>query len=231
MSERSTTWTMGHESFATRRVRIADRFKTASWWIRRKREEDNLPKQAKSTASLWRIHDDVYDFAAFADRHPGGRDFFEITRDTDITELFESSHLNIEAVRRILPKYRVKPETPLPKRTSSMTFEADGLYANLRSRANAILGNDTGPTRVMLLLSDALVLLWALLWITSNVYASLTLTVLSGVALASCCGMAHNFFSPKAELASVRVRSLATLLVRMEDLTRVQSSLLSEHHR
>lgn len=55
---------------------------------------------------LWRVHDGLYDLAGF--EHPGGRDLLENSRGTDITELFEAHHIDIEKSRAVLAKYYVK---------------------------------------------------------------------------------------------------------------------------
>jgi hypothetical protein len=47
-----------------------------------KRVDDAVPPH------LWRVHDELYDLAEF--KHPGGDHWLELTKGTDITELFET---------------------------------------------------------------------------------------------------------------------------------------------
>ena len=61
--------------------------KTAAQWIRGRRADDGY-------GQLWRVHDKLYDLTDFIGSHPGGREWLEITRGTDITEAFESGHLS-----------------------------------------------------------------------------------------------------------------------------------------
>ena len=57
---------------------------------------------------------------------------FSETKGTDITEAFESAHLDIAKARAILNKYFVKDiNTP---RISMFTFEPDDFYATVRDR-------------------------------------------------------------------------------------------------
>lgn len=114
-------------------------------FMRGKREDDGVP------AHLWRIHDDLYDLEGF--KHPGGAHWLSLTRGTDITELFESHHIN-PAVHDMLSTFRVerKPEDPpLPPRRSPFTFEEDGFYVTLRKKIWAAHGGQkraSGASRV-----------------------------------------------------------------------------------
>ncbi|KAA0195902.1 hypothetical protein HAZT_HAZT010028 [Hyalella azteca] len=73
--------------------------KTGDAWIAGKRIDDDI-------GSLWRIHDKLYDLTNFIAKHPGGRFWLETTRGTDITEAFESAHVN-PAVAKMLPKFYI----------------------------------------------------------------------------------------------------------------------------
>merc|ERR1712106_1243240 len=55
---------------------------------------------------LWRIHDQLYDLSNF--KHPGGKSWIELTKGTDITEAFETMHVQ-DIPQALLEKYRVKP--------------------------------------------------------------------------------------------------------------------------
>jgi len=194
-SNSAKSW-WGHAFWGQSNVRFGDhnRFKTARWWITKKREEDGL-----GGGDVWRVGDRVYDLSRFAKRHPGGETWIRATRGTDITELFESSHLNIRKARRMLQQYaiaRSKRKSPLPPRSSPYTF--DGFYADIRDRAFKILGSDVSPKSDMLAVSDCLLSFWFVLW-TGSLFATTTslgraLAVAAGLVLAHVCGCAHNFF-------------------------------------
>ncbi|CAB3238963.1 unnamed protein product [Arctia plantaginis] len=78
---------------------------------------------------LWRIHDKLYDLTKFIKLHPGGEEWLELTKGTDITEAFESHHLN-PAAEKILTQYYIKDaKTP---RNSPFTFKEDGFYKTLK---------------------------------------------------------------------------------------------------
>lgn len=46
---------------------------TGDRWLAEKREDDGAE-------GLWRIHDDLYDFTDFVDRHPGGEMWLKVTK-------------------------------------------------------------------------------------------------------------------------------------------------------
>ena len=71
-------------------------------WFENKREIDGVP------AKLWRVHDNYYDLTDFVDKHPGGKIWIEKNRGTDITELFESHHIEIEKAKKLLKRYFVR---------------------------------------------------------------------------------------------------------------------------
>ncbi|CAH0605491.1 unnamed protein product [Chrysodeixis includens] len=78
---------------------------------------------------LWRVYDGIYDFTDFQDKHPGGVEWFELSKGTDITEAFESHHLN-PVVEKMIEKYYIRDaKTP---RNSPFTFKEDGFYKTLK---------------------------------------------------------------------------------------------------
>jgi len=86
----------------------------------------------------WRVHDKLYDLDKFVDKHPGGKDWIKVTRGTDITEAFESSHVvNVDKVESILAKYYIK-EANHP-RNSPYVFKDDGFYKTLKRRVEPVL--------------------------------------------------------------------------------------------
>lgn len=105
-------------------------------WLDVKQDADSLETDAKNP-TLWRIHDGLYDFSNFKN-HPGGYSFIDFTKNTDITELFESSHVDIEKAKGYLSKYYVKKASK-PRNSRSLTFHPDGFYCVLRKRVFEML--------------------------------------------------------------------------------------------
>ncbi|XP_052740652.1 cytochrome b5-related protein isoform X2 [Bicyclus anynana] len=104
--------------------------KTVHLWISGKRKQDGAE-------GLWRIHDSIYDLTDFISSHPGGSQWIECTKGTDITEAFETHHINTDTVEALLPKYFIKKaETP---RNSPFTFKEDGFYKTLKTKIAAKL--------------------------------------------------------------------------------------------
>lgn len=59
--------------------------KTAANFLKARKEIDGAE-------GLWRIGNKLYDLETFAKSHPGGAEWIRLTKDTDITELFEVSN-------------------------------------------------------------------------------------------------------------------------------------------
>uniref|UniRef100_A0A2H1VNC5 Cytochrome b5-related protein n=1 Tax=Spodoptera frugiperda TaxID=7108 RepID=A0A2H1VNC5_SPOFR len=78
---------------------------------------------------LWRIRDGLYDFEEFQDKHPGGAEWLELSKGTDITEAFECHHLN-PVVEKMIEKYYKRDAKT--QRNSPFTFEEDGFYKTLK---------------------------------------------------------------------------------------------------
>ncbi|GBP72168.1 Cytochrome b5-related protein [Eumeta japonica] len=91
-------------------------------WLRGKALDDGAE-------GLWRVHDKIYDLKDFMDKHPGGAEWLELTQGTDITEAFETHHINA-SVEKVLEKYYVRDAT-LP-RNSPFTFNDNGFYRTLK---------------------------------------------------------------------------------------------------
>lgn len=99
--------------------------KSVKGWLKAKRLDDDAE-------GLWRVHDKLYDLVNFVQRHPGGRDWLELTQGTDITELFETHHIRGKA-ELLLQNFYVR-EAKLP-RNFKLTFFDDGFYKTLRRKA------------------------------------------------------------------------------------------------
>jgi hypothetical protein len=50
-------------------------------WLEGRREDDNAE-------GLWRVHDKIYDLRDWADKHPGGRDWIEVTKVSYLKSIF-----------------------------------------------------------------------------------------------------------------------------------------------
>lgn len=61
--------------------------KTAAGFLQARRTIDGAE-------GLWRIGNRLYDLEKFAKSHPGGAEWIQLTKGTDITELFEVSNQN-----------------------------------------------------------------------------------------------------------------------------------------
>jgi hypothetical protein len=174
------------------------RTKSAYQWTRAKAELDIAEEKNRK---YWRVHDNLYDLSEF--NHPGGRDWIDFTRGNDITELFESSHPNMDAVRPILKKYLVGP-TNEPRNSGAFTFKSDGFYLTFRKRAWDVLKSvGTGPSLQMLFAHDSMLSVFLLLCVaTMNPYCSdlvwLATAVAAGFALQCLITCAHNFFHMRA---------------------------------
>lgn len=93
-------------------------------WMSSKRMDDNAE-------GLWRIHDKLYDLINFIQLHPGGADWLELTRGTDITELFETHHIRAKT-RLLLSNFYVR-DAKRP-RNCRITFCDDGFYQTLKAK-------------------------------------------------------------------------------------------------
>ena len=102
---------------------------TSTTWLDGKRDDDNAD-------GLWRIHDKLYDLVNFIQRHPGGADWLELTKGTDITELFETHHISRRAEIVLQNFYVEAAKKPRNYRT---TFCDDGFYKTLKEKVAAKL--------------------------------------------------------------------------------------------
>ncbi|XP_050667625.1 cytochrome b5-related protein-like [Leptidea sinapis] len=80
---------------------------------------------------LWRVHDKLYDLDTFINKHPGGSEWLQLTKGTDITEAFEVHHLNPSTVKVLEKFYKRDAKTP---RNSPFTFKDDGFYRTLKNK-------------------------------------------------------------------------------------------------
>jgi len=92
-----------------------------------------LEKLPPHPENLWSINGVYYDLKEFTTKHPGGPDFVTSCRGTDCTELFESHHVNIDLVTKMLSKH-TSDVTPYERDNTKATFKTDGFYDRVRRR-------------------------------------------------------------------------------------------------
>ena len=166
--------------------------KTAAQWLRGRRIDDRL-------GSLWRIHDQLYDLSDFIVKHPGGPEWLYLSRGTDITEAFESSHLN-PSVWILLNKYRVRPAESV--RISPFTFHPDGFYSILKQRVHAQLSSlpmeiKKASKRRVTQIQNGLLFAFITLFLLTGWTGSAWMSVFAGLFLSLNMICAHNFFHQK----------------------------------
>ncbi|KAF6207091.1 hypothetical protein GE061_018330 [Apolygus lucorum] len=160
--------------------------KTSDAWMDSRRRENAGGNQ------LWRVHDKLYDLNKFADVHPGGKQWINLTRGTDITEAFECHHFT-ESARNLLPKFFVRDAETA--RNSPFTFEENGFYCTLRKRVvEAMKGVKRGPTAQSKMFADFFATATVLLATLAAVRESYVIAAASAVCLCCVTVVAHNFF-------------------------------------
>jgi fatty acid desaturase len=159
-------------------------------WLEGKRIDDDV-------GDHWRVHDKLYNLESFIKKHPGGSEWIEMTRGTDITEAFESSHVvNVKQVEQVLAKYYVA-EAKSP-RVSPFTFKKDGFYKTLKRKIEPILKEvGTGPDGTVKAITDGLVIASITLAFLGVTWKSIILLILSGFVLTFATIASHNFFHIK----------------------------------
>lgn len=160
------------------------------------------------------MHGQLYDLEPFVAHHPGGADWLTMTRGQDITDLFETHHINHAKAVKVLAKYRIKKSAqdsaPAVVDTSAIrTYDWGGnstFYGTLKKRVfeefsgkgkakNGSLMAATGPTTNMLLLSYATLALFAISFLVTTFTGSLLSCVLTGYLLCIAgFGLGHNYF-------------------------------------
>jgi len=173
--------------------KISDRdiaIKTSLRWLQGRVKDDNCE-------GFWRIHHHLYDLSTF--KHPGGNSWLELTKGTDITEAFETMHVqNISPA--VLEKYKVKPA--VGPRNYRYTFNEDGFYKTLKRKVQPILKKSgTGPSLRSKIIQDMLALCFILFFLTLCRYPSTSLALVTGLALGMCSSCAHNFFHQADKVA------------------------------
>lgn len=156
-------------------------------WLESRRADDNAE-------GLWRVHNGLYDLTDFIKWHPGGPDWIQLTKGTDITEAFEVHHIKRGKVESILQEYRVR-DAKLP-RNFKFTFKETGFYRTVHRRVAEKLktistkrGEFTSKVFI-----DALLFLTLLTAILSVKYSNQWFMLLSSLCMCYTIISAHNFF-------------------------------------
>lgn len=162
--------------------------KSAERWLDGKREDDGAE-------GLWRIHDTLYDLSDFIERHPGGREWLQITKGTDITEAFETHHITSRA-ESFLPKFKVR-EAKQP-RNVRLTFKDDGFYRTLKRKVRDKLPEiNQEPIKTTNLIIDSLLAASFALAVLAVIFNSYLLAAASGLCVSWTIICAHNYLHQK----------------------------------
>lgn len=142
---------------------------------------------------LWRVRNGLYDLEDFVKFHPGGSEWIQLTKGTDITELFESHHLTDKAPR-VLSKYYIRDA--VSPRSVPLTFEPNGFYHTFKKRAvEALKDVDFHNSSVKSnIIADLLVTTSIVLSLLAVSMQSYLVLLGAGTFLAWTAVIAHNFF-------------------------------------
>lgn len=162
--------------------------KNGDTWLMDKREDDGAE-------GLWRIHDTLYDFSQFLDKHPGGRDWLTLTEGTDITEAFEAHHPT-PSPEKLLPKFEVR--TASTPRNYPFTYKEDGFYKTLKRNVNeALKFIPEQPSKISNWYVDGSLIGTFLCAILATRYTSIVLALLSAYLFSCTLVAAHNYIHRK----------------------------------
>jgi len=144
----------------------------SKWLLEKSKKETEMEKKGDyNYTQLWRVENTWYDLNDFIPKHPGGPDWLECTRGSDVTLAFHTHHFNMEMVRSILEKHKVcdvDPQTSL----LPITFNEDGFFQTLKREVMKEFKGDFGPSNKMKLITVAFPTLWIFFFILSAVYSS-----------------------------------------------------------
>ncbi|XP_014480430.1 PREDICTED: cytochrome b5-related protein-like [Dinoponera quadriceps] len=150
-------------------------------------------RKVDGAEGLWRIRNSLYDLQTFMKFHPGGAEWINLTKGTDVTELFETHHITDKA-ERLLPKFYVREATTT--RSVPLTFHPDGFYRTFKRRATEALKNVDfhRSSTISNLITDTLAAITFALALSAAFVNSYILILLAGIFLAWTVAAAHNFF-------------------------------------
>ncbi|XP_055691864.1 cytochrome b5-related protein-like [Lutzomyia longipalpis] len=155
-------------------------------WLEGRRLDDGAE-------GLWRVHDGIYDLTDFVERHPGGREWLELTKGTDITEAFEAHHIS-EGPERLLEKFKIRDAKE--PRNYNLTFKEDGFFRTFKRRVREKLKtvDMVTPARLSNLYTDVLFIMTYVMAVAALVTKNYIVGFLAALTLTWCVICAHNYF-------------------------------------
>lgn len=166
------------------------------------------------SSSLWRIHGKMYDLEKFMDMHPGGRVWLALTRGTDATQAVEAYHLDGARVEAVLSHYYVRDvKSDEFEHGDRFTFEENGFFRTLRRRvlerlrtkagSVATTREATAATTSMKTASAVAIAQFCALHAFTRSSGSLLASAFTGISLAGCWGVGHNFMHQAEDKAGM----------------------------
>lgn len=175
-------------------------------WLKGRREDDNAE-------GLWRVHDKLYNLRDFIDKHPGGREWLELTevriekiviisfllfanlKGTDVTEAFECYHITPKA-SYVLSKFYVRDAKE--PRNYRFSFEENGFFRTLKRRVaqqlTTIKKTDMWKSKFYLDLVVGLLFISSISAVRNESYLLRVIsTLFAGQCMAWTNTLAHNF--------------------------------------
>lgn len=157
---------------------------------------------------------------------------------TDITELFESHHLNGKSATEVMHKFFVgKAKSP---RNSPFTFEPDGFYNVLKARANKRLSyvNRNGSSLKSMVVVDTYILVALALCVGVAQTQRYTLAIMAGITLGLGMVASHNFTHLKdnwrmyyVHLSLLSVRQVHVTFIYLLLFNKFQSEVMGGHSK
>ena len=112
------------------------------------------------------------------DLFTGGADWILLTKGTDITESFETSHV-FGVPQTMLDKFWVKKSNN--PRKARFTFDENGFFKTMQRRGATILRNvGTGPTLLSTFTMDFLVVSFLIMLCMLSVYPCMSVALVTG---------------------------------------------------
>lgn len=148
---------------------------------------------ASVTQHLWLVHGEWYDLKGFAAKHPGGRFWLDETIGLDITELYETHHLDMTGPDHILKKHHVgKASTEYQ---GFYDYKQTGLYCTLKRRVASAIKAAGGikATPGFRLQCVVVLLAYCIVFMATAFTGSILYAALTGVLISALHGIGHNF--------------------------------------
>jgi fatty acid desaturase len=157
-------------------------------WNKEKAEMDS--NKYKTEMKYWCIHGKLYDLTDFIKLHPGGSHWLELTRGMDITEAYETHHLNEEKVNNILKQYYIKDVAY----DGRFKWEENSFFKVLKKRVREKVGSNTFASLKTKLYSYIILLIYIFSFLASSYYKSYFFALIAGMLIFALIGIGHNFF-------------------------------------